>query len=206
MRYFTFPKLARVLYPGGLWEVDTNSKTLFLTFDDGPEPSSTPFILNTLKEFDAKATFFCIGEHAVAHPELFQRLMDEGHAVGNHGFKHHKGWGMKTKKYVENAIKSKEIFPSNLYRPAYGKMTSAQYLALSKEGFQVVFWSLISYDFDKTFSSADRLEMLKKKAKSGANIVFHDSKKAFPQIKTELPKLLEYWGNQGFSFEAIKTP
>ena len=191
------------MYPGGLWEVSSTSKSIYLTFDDGPEPSSTPFILDTLKEFDAKATFFCIGENAVAHPELFQRMIDEGHAVGNHGFKHLKGWGMKTKDYVANALQSRDIFPTNLYRPAYGKMTNAQCKALKKEGFQVVFWTLISYDFDSTFSSEARMKILKKKAKSGSNIVFHDSVKAFPQVKDELPKLLEYWKNQGYSFKAI---
>lgn len=191
------------MYPGGLWEVNTNSKSIYLTFDDGPEPTSTPFILDTLKKYDAKATFFCIGENAVAYPDLFQRIIDEGHAVGNHGFKHLKGWGMNTKTYVENALKSREIFPTNLYRPAYGKMTNAQCKALSKEGFQVVFWTLISYDFDNTLSSEARIKLLKKKAKSGSNIVFHDSQNAFPQVKEELPKLLEYWKEHGYSFKAI---
>lgn len=191
------------MYPGGLWEGDTSSKSIYLTFDDGPEPSSTPFILDTLKAFDAKATFFCIGKNAEKHPQLFQRLINEGHSLGNHGYKHLKGWGMNKKEYLENALEGKDMFPTNLYRPAYGKMTRAQYKSISNAGFQVVFWTLISYDFDAGFSSKERIKLLKKKAKAGSNIVFHDSIKALPQLKEELPLLLEFWKSQGYSFKAL---
>lgn len=214
MRYFKFPKWLKRFYPDAIWDfyftakpedTDRHTKTLYLTFDDGPNPATTDWILNLLDKFKAKATFFCIGNNVLKHPNLFASLTAKGHQIGNHSHNHLNGFHTKTKAYISDIEQAALYIPSSLYRPPYGKMTTKQYKKLKKIGFTTVFWSHISYDFDPTFSSEQRLETALKMASDGGIVVFHDSDKAFPQLQNELPILLEKWTEMGFQFKSIQV-
>jgi peptidoglycan-N-acetylglucosamine deacetylase len=204
MRFYQIPKWFRKLYPGAVWDffLDQN-QSLYITFDDGPNPATTPFILDLLDQYNAKATFFCLGQQVLLYPDLFEQIRARGHRIGNHGMLHLDGYKTSTEDYVKNASEAAGCIPSSLYRPAYGRIKKTQYNALKKQGFQFVFWSLLTYDFDNTLSSEKRLELIRKKTKAGSILVFHDSEKAFPQLKNELPVLLKEWKEKGFAFKAI---
>lgn len=204
MRFYQIPKWFRTLYPGAIWDFFLDQKpTLYLTFDDGPNPNTTPFILDLLDQYDAKATFFCLGKNVKEFPALFEHIRTNGHAIGNHGMLHLDGYKTTTEEYIRNASEAAGYISSSLYRPAYGRIKKSQYTALKKQGFQPVFWSLLTYDFDAAFPSEKRLALIRKKTKAGTILVFHDSEKAFPQLKKELPVLLEEWKRMGYTFVAI---
>ncbi len=212
MRYFKFPKWLKRFYPGAIWDfsfqdnpIDYPPKTLYLTFDDGPNPPTTNWILTLLDQYQAKATFFCIGNNVVKHPQLFASLLEKGHQIGNHTQNHLNGFYTKTKIYLADIDEAALHIQSTLFRPPYGKITSNQYKKLKKRGFKTVFWSHITYDFDPTLSSEKRVETALKRTADGGIVVFHDSNKAFPQLQHELPVLLEAWTKMGFKFGAIKA-
>lgn len=212
MRYFKFPKWLKRLYPDAIWDFHTPhpedkagfQKTLYLTFDDGPNPKTTNWLLALLAEYNAKATFFCLGNNVEQHPKLYQQLVNEGHQVGNHSYGHLNGFHTKTKDYINDVKEAAKSIDSNLFRPPYGRLTSSQHKGLKKQGFKTVFWSHISYDFDAGFSSEKRIKKTLDGAKDGGVVVFHDSDKAFPQLKAELPFLLKRWQELGFQFKSIK--
>lgn len=205
MRYFKFPKWLRRVYPGAVWEIfsSPNSKTIYLTFDDGPNHSTTEWILNLLNQYNAKATFFCIGQNVIKYPKIYADLLKAGHRVGNHTHQHLNGVNTTTKPYLKDVLEAKKVIDSTLFRPPYGKLKPKQFTALRKKGFKTVFWSHISYDFDPELDSDKRVEKALRLVKDGAIVVFHDSDKAFPQLQHELPQLLNIWQNEGFSFKAI---
>ncbi|MDA7803892.1 polysaccharide deacetylase family protein [Crocinitomix sp.] len=205
MRYFKFPKWLRRLYPGAVWEIlsTDNSKSIYLTFDDGPNHATTEWILQLLQEYNAKATFFCIGKNVVKHPQLYADLQKGGHAIGNHTNEHLNGVNTNTKLYLQDIVKAGKEIDSKLFRPPYGKLKPKQYLALRKKGFKTVFWSHISYDFDSTLETDKRVEKALRLVKDGSIVVFHDSDKAFPQLESELPQLMNVWQAEGYSFKAI---
>ncbi|MBK6952625.1 MAG: polysaccharide deacetylase family protein [Crocinitomicaceae bacterium] len=179
------------------------NNTLYLTFDDGPCDQSTRWILDLLSKYNAKATFFCLGKNVQQQPALFEEIRKQGHAIGNHGMHHLDGFKSSTEDYLADASEASRFIHSSLYRPAYGRIKKSQYTALKKQGFQIVFWSLLTYDFDSSFSTEKRLAVIRKKTKAGSILVFHDSEKAFPQLQKELPILMEQWVKAGFRFEAI---
>lgn len=195
------PKIIQWLYPERIWAFTTATNTVYLTFDDGPIPEITPWVLDELKKHEAKATFFCIGENIQKHPDIFQRILSEGHSVGNHTFNHLNGWKTPTSEYVENVEKAGvEMLDfqnyrdrnSELFRPPYGKITSNQARILQEKGFKIVMWDIISYDFDSTISEEKCLQNVLKNIKSGSIIVFHDSLKAEKNLRYVLPKVLEF--------------
>ena len=200
------PRWLQKLYPRRLWRLPAVKKTLYLSFDDGPHPTITPFVLDTLQQYGAKATFFCIGRNVQAHPEIYQRILREGHAVGNHSFDHLNGWKTTDEDYLDNILKAGKLIDSNLYRPPYGRMTRSQEKKLVElPGFFItVMWTVLSGDFDKDLSPLQCWNNLHKHAKPGSIIVFHDSEKANEKMRYALPLVLEHFSREGYTFDIIQ--
>ncbi len=192
------------IYPGRIWDMGGKSKSIYLSFDDGPDPEVTPFVLDELARYGAKATFFCIGKNLKQHPELYRRILAEGHAVGNHSFDHLNGWKTNDDVYVENVLKAKEDIDSVLFRPPYGRMSRKQQKQLSEHGFKTVMWSILSGDFDAGISPEQCGNNVVRNAESGSIIVFHDSRKASEKMSYALSLVLKYFSERGYYFEKIK--
>ncbi|MCB0465470.1 MAG: polysaccharide deacetylase family protein [Aequorivita sp.] len=194
------PRFIQWLYPERIWAFSNKKKSVYLTFDDGPIPEVTTWVLDILKKHNAKATFFCIGENIQKHSEIFQKIIAEGHAIGNHTFNHLNGWKTKTSEYIENVEKAerqkteKSEFKNqqSLFRPPYGKITSKQAKILQQKGFKIVMWDIISFDFDNSISEEKCLQNVLRNIKPGSIVVFHDSLKAEKNLLFVLPKVLEY--------------
>lgn len=215
------PGFVRSLFPNYLWKVDTTSKVLYLTFDDGPTADITDWVLDTLDEFNAKATFFCIGSNIEKHPDIFQRILKNKHTVGNHTYSHLKGWQTATKVYVadiqftdsiikfqiQNATnKSTDLTKqsyTSLFRPPYGKFKTKQSKVLLEQGYKVVMWDVLSYDWDSNLSKKKCYKNVVLSASDGSIIVFHDSLKAAKNMKYTLPKVLKYFSEKGYDFKAL---
>lgn len=201
--------LCKLYQRNEIWNIDTREKEIFLTFDDGPIQDTTPWILNMLDRYQAHATFFCVGENVTRNPGLFESIVSRGHAVGNHTYNHLNGWRSPNKDYVENVMKCKEIIPSTLFRPPYGRINRAQMNEL-KPYFNLIFWSVLTGDFDTEINPAKCLNNAVVNTKPGSIVVFHDSIKAWPNLKYALPAFLEHFSLQGYRFSAlpygIKTP
>ena len=191
-----------MLYPSFLWEMPKGEKKLYITFDDGPHPTITPQVLEILKKFNAKATFFCIGNNVNKYKETFELVKKEGHAVGSHTFNHERGWKTKTKDYVNSVIEANALIQSPLFRPPHGRIKFSQIRNLKKD-FQIVAWTVISYDWDKSLSPDDCYNNVIKNAGDGSIIVFHDSEKAVNNMIPALTKVLEYYTDKGFIFEKL---
>ena len=180
-----------------IWSIPNKEKAVYLTFDDGPSTEITEWVLAELKKHEAKATFFCIGNNIDKHPSIFSKILQEGHAIGNHTFNHLNGWKTDKTAYVQNAMqcaKAIEAFAykSKLFRPPYGKIKPSQAKALRDKGYQVIMWDVLSADFDKQISPEQCLENVLRNVASGSIIVFHDSVKAYENLKYVLPKTLSF--------------
>jgi peptidoglycan-N-acetylglucosamine deacetylase len=203
------PWLLKKLYPRLVWNADHNSgqRRIYLTFDDGPIPIVTPFVLNILKQYNAKATFFCIGDNVRKHPDVFEQVKNDGHAIGNHTFNHLKGWDTDDQTYLNNFLQADKLLDTKLFRPPYGrvKRSQAKLLKNAKPGLQVIMWSVLSGDFDINLKPDKCLENVLKNTRSGDIVLFHDSLKAKERMEYALPKALEYWSKEGFTFSAFTT-
>ena len=197
------------MYPSLIWEKPTKEKILYLTFDDGPHATATPYVLDELKKYSAKATFFCIGKNVAEHPGIYRRIIEEGHRVGNHTYNHLNGWKTKDEIYFQNVFEATKYIDSNLFRPPYGRVTkfqaavlqqSGKVPAIGKQAFKIIMWSLLSGDFDTKLSPAGCLQNIILHAKPGYIIVFHDSTKAWERMSYALPQVLEYFNNKGYRF------
>ena len=203
------PFWLRWIYPSLIWRKKQSEKVLYLTFDDGPIPVVTPFVLETLKKFQAKATFFCIGDNVQKHPEIYRQLITEGHSVGNHTYNHLKGWATDDKRYLENVNKCGELVHSNLFRPPYGRGKKTQYKRLSKglppvnHPYTIVMWDVLSGDFDQNISGEKCLSNVLSNSTNGSIVVFHDSLKAFDRLQYALPRALEFWHEKGYAFKQL---
>jgi len=199
------PGWLRKLFSGSIWEINGSQKSIYLSFDDGPHPVITPFVLDELKKYNALATFFCIGKNVVENPLIFNRIQEEGHAVGNHTYNHLNGWKTPQSEYLQNIAQAAEHIDSHLFRPPYGRITAKQHKALRQfnKPFKVVMWSVLSGDFDVNISPEQCCKNVLKNAESGSVIVFHDSEKAYERLKYALPVVLAYFSEKGYRFEKI---
>jgi peptidoglycan/xylan/chitin deacetylase (PgdA/CDA1 family) len=204
------PGFVKTLFPNFVWNINTENKELYLTFDDGPTPEITDWVIQTLKVFNAKATFFCIGNNIEKHPEIFQNIIKEGHTIGNHTYNHLKGWKHKTKVYYKDVLKTEKLIAqfsknstASLFRPPYGKFKNKQSKELLERGYRIILWDVLSYDWDASVSNETCLNNVISAAKEGSIIVFHDSVKASRNLKYVLPKVLKYYSERGFEFKSI---
>lgn len=198
------PRLIQNLLPTFTWRIPTEEKVLYLTFDDGPIPEVTPWVLDTLRRFNAKATFFCVGDNVKKHPSVFQQVLAEGHAVGNHTFNHLNGWDSENISFFHNVRHCAKLVKSSLFRPPYGRLTPKQTQFLTRH-YQIVMWDVLSGDFDQTISKEDCLSNVMASTKRGSIIVFHDSQKAAERMMYTLPRVLEHFAAKGYRFESLKS-
>jgi peptidoglycan/xylan/chitin deacetylase (PgdA/CDA1 family) len=199
------PGWLKKLFPGCVWDMPVKEKTLYLTFDDGPHPTITPFVLQQLKKYNAKATFFCIGENVVKYPDVFKLLIAEGHAAGNHTFHHINGWKTAANDYVDDIKKADEFIHSHLFRPPYGRIKRSQLNRLRQGEIKmnVVMWNILAGDWDATVSPEKCYQRIKNKISAGDIIVLHDSEKAWDRMSYILPRLLLDFTQSGFHFHTI---
>jgi peptidoglycan/xylan/chitin deacetylase (PgdA/CDA1 family) len=202
----TTPAFFRWLYPGCLWEMPGDAPCIYLTFDDGPDPEMTPFVLDMLADFGAKATFFCIGRNVAAHPELYERILREGHAVGNHTQHHLNGWKTDDEVYIRDILEAAEYIDSELFRPPYGRIRRSQLRKLKQAGpgMRPVMWSLLSGDFDTGISPEKCLGNVVRNMRTGSIITFHDSQKAAPRLRVALPGVLQEMKRLGWSGKRLE--
>lgn len=198
------PKFIQSLFPNFFWKVPSTEKVIYLTFDDGPIPEVTPWVLNQLDLFNAKGTFFCVGENVRKHPEVFQEVMDRGHEVGNHTNNHLNGWGTDNIQYFHNIRNCARLVKSNLFRPPYGRLMPKQAQFLQRH-YKIIMWDVLSGDFDPEISKEQCVYNVTSKAKKGSIIVFHDSLKAFDKLQFVLPKVLKHFQELGYVFKSIET-
>lgn len=199
------PFFLRWYYPSLTWNKTRAQRVIYLTFDDGPIPDVTTFVLKTLKSFGAKATFFCIGDNIRKHPDIFQQLKQEGHRIGNHTFNHLKGWKTEDTTYLQNFMACQELTNTNLFRPPYGRIKKSQIASLRTAfpDLQIIMWDVLSGDFDQALSPEKCYRNVVKHTRNGSIIVFHDSIKAFERLKYTLPRVLQYFREQGYRFETL---
>lgn len=193
----------RWLYPKAYWRMDRREHSVYLTFDDGPIPESTPFILQTLREFGAKATFFMVGDNVRRYPELYQQIVAEGHQVGNHTFNHISGIRHSIRFYSKNVQMADEYIHSHYVRPPHGWMRLPQYAWLSRK-YKVVMWDLVTRDYSKWLTAEDVLENVKRYARNGSIITFHDSLKSIDKLRFALPESLKWLKEQGYEFRIFE--
>ncbi|RXK83211.1 polysaccharide deacetylase family protein [Filimonas effusa] len=200
------PWWLRKLYPTLTWQLPGDEKVLYLTFDDGPHETATPFILDCLRSYNAKGTFFCIGKNVQQHPSIYRRIIEEGHNVGNHTHNHLNGWKTRDREYMDNINQAASYIDSRLFRPPYGRIGrfQANFLQqVQQPPYQVIMWSVLSGDFDVKISPEQCLKNVILSATPGSIIVFHDSTKAWERMKYALPGTLEHFAAQGFAFRSI---
>jgi peptidoglycan/xylan/chitin deacetylase (PgdA/CDA1 family) len=202
------PWLLKKFYPQTLiWNKPRDKKIIYLTFDDGPIPIVTPFVLETLKKFNAKATFFCIGDNIIKHQDIFIQLKADGHAIGNHTFNHLNGWNSDDKSYIDNILKCQELTQTNIFRPPYGRIKKSQIKLLNQlkieQNLKIIMWDVLSGDFDTQLSPEKCLKNVCKHVQSGSIVVFHDSLKAQKKLEYVLPKALKLWRDNGYDFKTL---
>ena len=205
--YFTKnPRLLKKMYPSLVWDMPTDSKQIYLSFDDGPIPEVTPFVLDTLKRYEALATFFCIGDNVRKHPDIFEQVVNAGHKIGNHTYNHLNGWRTDTSEYIDNISLCNDYTKTELFRPPYGRILPSQIKGIKRAypNCKIIMWDILSADFDQSIDANKCFENVTSCAEPGSIIVFHDSLKAFPRLKDALPRALEYWKKEGYSFERIE--
>ena len=194
------PWILKKLYSSLVWDIKTEDKKLYLTFDDGPHSKATSFVLDTLKQYNAKATFFCIGKNVEENRDIFNRIIAEGHTVGNHTQNHLNGWMTDDEAYLDNIKQAALNIDSNLFRPPYGRISRFQIKLLHQLKFKIIMWDVLSGDFDTTLSKEKCVNNVILQANFGSIIVFHDSKKAWERLEYALPRVLEHFKDKGFEF------
>lgn len=197
------PRIIRLFESDHLiYRMPAGTKTLYLTFDDGPEPEVTPEVLRILKEKNALATFFCLGKNVINNPDIYQSILQEGHKAGNHSYSHLNGWKTPPGNYFSDVMRCNEVFTSAIFRPPYGRFTPSQYYLLKKQ-FRFVLWSVLSGDFHQGISPDQCFNNVVSNTKDGSIIVFHDSLKAKEKVLQVLPMILGHFIEEGFSFTAL---
>jgi len=199
------PRLLKAAYAHCIWHIKEHANSVYLTFDDGPHPSITPFVLEQLKQFQAKATFFCIGKNVVEHPVVYEQILSEGHSVGNHTHNHLNGWKTKNIAYYRNIRTASRHIQSRLFRPPYGRITLSQSMGLHRlfPQTRIVMWDVLSGDFDTALSPESCLQNVLQATRAGSIIVFHDSEKAWDRLHYALPRFLAYCREQGWKMKKL---
>ena len=206
MYFIKTPFWLRLIYRSCIWRKPTEDKVLFLSFDDGPHPEATPFVLEQLASFNAKASFFCIGKNVQLFSEIYAAIITAGHTVGNHTQNHMNGWENKTDHYIADIQEASKLIHSNLFRPPYGRISFAQIKALRSDPSlpqDIIMWDVLSGDFDKTITGEQCAQNVIQHAGPGSIIVFHDSTKAMDRLRVALPKVLAHFSKQGYQFKAL---
>jgi peptidoglycan/xylan/chitin deacetylase (PgdA/CDA1 family) len=199
------PRIIKKLYNNLIWDINSPTRSIYLTFDDGPIPIVTPFVLNILKHYNARATFFCIGDNVCKHPDIFEQVKNDGHAIGNHTFNHLKGWKTDDGTYLDNFLQADKLLSAKLFRPPYGRIKRSQIKLLqdAKPGLEIIMWSVLSADFDVNLSPEKCLDNVVKHTKPGSIVLFHDSLKAYDRMAYALPRAMEIWSKAGYSFGCL---
>ncbi|MCL9806482.1 polysaccharide deacetylase family protein [Flavobacterium amniphilum] len=200
------------LFRSQIWSIPNPDNKIYLTFDDGPTPEVTEWVLNILKEENIPATFFCIGKNIENHPDIFRKIIQHGHAIGNHTFNHLNGWKTKTSVYLQNIEQCEASILCNanetkakLFRPPYGKVTIKQSAKLRNQGYKIIMWDILTADFDKTVTPENCLKNATRKVENGSIIVFHDSLKARKNLEYALPKAIKFLKEKGFVFATVQS-
>lgn len=196
------PELIQNLFPNFTWRIPSADKTIFLTFDDGPIPEVTPWVIDLLAEFNAKATFFCVGQNVQKHPSIYLKLRRQGHTIGSHTNNHISGWSTENIPYFHNVRRGATLVKSPIFRPPYGRIKPSQVPFLMRH-YHIIMWDVLSGDFDAKITKEQCLENVVDHAESGSVVVFHDSLKAQEKLKYVLPKVLEHFSDEGFVFKSI---
>ncbi|MCQ2208434.1 MAG: polysaccharide deacetylase family protein [Paludibacteraceae bacterium] len=196
------PRFFRKFFPYGFWYCPQSKKTVYLTFDDGPIPEVTPWVLDVLKQYGIKATFFMVGDNVRKHPDVYQMVKDAGHSIGNHTFNHVQGFKMKTADYVANVELADSYIHSHLFRPPHGQFFKRLWTAISPK-YKVVFWDVVTRDYNKSLSGEYVLNVVKRFTRNGSVIVFHDSLKSEERLRYALPKAIEWLLEQGYRFDVV---
>ena len=198
------PRLIQSLFPNFVWRIPTQEKVIHLTFDDGPIPEATPWVLDQLKQYNARATFFCVGENVKKHPAIFEQVVNSNHVVGNHTFNHLNGWGSDNIPYFHNVRNCAHLVKSDLFRPPYGRLLPKQAQFLQRH-YQIIMWDVLSGDFDPEITKEQCLENVLRSTNPGSIIVFHDSLKAMDKLQYVLPRVLKHYSDLGYKFEAVRN-
>jgi peptidoglycan/xylan/chitin deacetylase (PgdA/CDA1 family) len=193
----------QLIYPSLIWKFQTGEKIIYLTFDDGPVPGITDWVLRTLDKYNAKATFFCVGDNIRLHPEIYSQVRKAGHSTGNHTMNHLNGWKTREDTYLENVEDCQAFMEADLFRPPYGRIMPGQIYRLKKK-YRIIMWDVLSRDYDQSLDGRDCSEIVKSNATQGSIVVFHDSIKAEERLRIALPETLDYFSKKGFRFDAIR--
>lgn len=196
------PLLLRLAFPSVLWHKSRKSKVIYLTFDDGPVPDITPWVLDTLAQYNAKASFFCIGDNVKKHPGIYHDVLEAGHKAGNHTFHHLNGWKTDNETYYKDIEQCHDFVHSDLFRPPYGRMKLSQIRYL-KTRYKLIMWDVVSRDYDRSLSPDKCLRSVIRNSREGSVIVFHDSIKAEKNLKIALPGVLKYFSEKGYTFASL---
>jgi peptidoglycan/xylan/chitin deacetylase (PgdA/CDA1 family) len=194
--------LCKLYQRNEIWNIETRDKVIYLTFDDGPHEKITPWVMQVLEKYKAAATFFCVGENAAHHPEIIKSLLSHGHTIGNHTYNHLNGWKTDNREYYDSVMKCRELIPSTLFRPPHGRIKRSQ-MQMLRSHFTLIFWSVLTGDFDPAINPAKCLNNAMINTRAGSIVVFHDSQKAWTNLKYALPAFLDHFTMQGFEFKAL---
>ena len=210
-KYFVkTPWWLKKIYPSYVWDIKTDEKVLYLTFDDGPHPIATPFVLDTLNQYNAKATFFCLGKNVEANDAIYKRIIQEGHMAGNHTYNHLNGWKTENETYLADVSNAAKKIDSSLFRPPYGRIKTSQAKqlagAMGVKKAKVIMWDVLSGDFDVTILPEQCYKNVTRSSRPGSIIVFHDSEKAFPVLKKILSEILQFFSDNDYGFRVMPEP
>ena len=196
------PSILKKLFPNLIWDIETNEKEIYLTFDDGPHPEITPQVLDILDKYNAKATFFCVGDNVRKHPDTYELILKKGHKTGNHSYSHSNGWKVSNVDYFDDIKKASKLVKSDLFRPPYGRITPSQ-IKFLKTKYRIIMWSVLTYDYSKKVNKEQCLKNSIIKTKPGSIIVFHDSLKSADNMLYALPLFLKHFTDKGFVFKLL---
>ena len=209
LHFYKAPGLLKKISKDLVWNIPTNDKDIYLTFDDGPIPNLTEYVLDILDDFEVKATFFCVGDNIAKYPFICKKVIEKGHVVGNHTFNHVKGWATKNNNYLNNIekcyehiIKYQKYRSKPLFRPPYGQITRSQIKRL-KDNYKIIMWDILAYDFNNTHSPSKSLNRMVRRTRPGSIVVFHDNYKAETKLKYMLPRFLKHFTEKGFKFKIL---